>query len=197
MDFSVIERFKLNEAFPDNQKFQGVTSQQDYLNELFEYSNRGTVFIHDDADVGHSVFVNDTKGLGSDKTFRIDNSHHKDLFLLHIDGILYSKGSKCDCAFLTQELMSFVEFKSNAVNNTEEAIEDNYDKARRQLTITYQDMDARCRKVGVDLRTATKLEAYAVFNRTVPKNNAHQKAQSARFLMDNKFKLSFENSTNI
>lgn len=197
MDFSVIERLNLKEAFADNQKFQAVDSEQDYLNELFEHTDRGTVFIHDDDKVGYSTFVNDTKGLGADKTFRINNAYHKDLFLWHIDGVLYSKGSKCDCAFLTDNQISFVEFKSNADNNTEAAIKDNYDKARRQLSITYQDIDKRCKNVGVELRKVIKLEAYAVFNRTVPKNNAHQKAQSAKFLSDNKFKLHFENATDI
>ena len=193
IDFSLFQRLRLKEAFADNQKFQAVLSDDDYIAELFEFSNRGTVFIHDDAAKGCSIFVNDTKGLGSDKTFKIENPSHKDLFLWHIDGLLYRKGSKCDCALLTDSHMRFVEFKSNATNNSEEAIEDNYQKAASQISITYKDIDDRCKTNGIDIKKVLKLEAYAVFNRTVPKNNAHQKNISAKFLHDNKFRLYFQN----
>lgn len=197
MDFSLIHRIKLKEAFADNQKFQLVKSDQDYLSELFEYANRGTVFIYDDANVGHSIILNDTKGVGADKTFRIDNYPHKDIFLWHIDGVLYTKGSKCDCAFITDNRIGFVEFKSNAANNSSGAIENNYEKATTQIGITFKDIQTRCRKEGVDLRNSAKLEAYAVFNRTVPKNNAHQKKLAAQFLLEHKFKLHFTDSTKI
>lgn len=197
MDFSVIKRLCLKEAFHDNKKFMAVVSDLDYLDALFEYSNRTQAFIYDDLDTGYSTFVYNTKRLGSDKTFKIKNPHHKDVFLWRIDGVLYSKDSKCDCAFLTENLLGFVEFKSNAANSSEKAINDNYDKARRQLSITYKDIDDRCRKVGINLRKALNLDAYAVFNRTVPGNNAHQKTQIAKFLMENKFKLHFEDSATI
>ena len=197
MDFSFLEALQLKKAFADNLKFQSVVTDSDYLNELFEHSNRGKVFIHDDENKGFSTFVTDTNGLGADKIFKIYNTPHKDLFLWHIDGVLYSKGSKCDCAFLTDRYLRFVEFKSNATNNTDEAIEDNYKKAAAQISNTHKDVNARCKATGVDLRKYLKLEAYAVFNRTVPKNNAHQKSISAKFLLDNKFKLYFKDSVKI
>ena len=197
MDFSILNSLQLKAAFADNQNFQRVMSDGDYLIELFEHSNRGSIFIYDDDNKGYSTFVTDTNGLGKDKTFEIDNPPHKDLFLWHIDGVLYSKGSKCDCALLTDSHMRFVEFKSNASNETLKALEYNYEKAALQISITYQDINTRSNIVGVDLRRVKKLEGYAVFNRTVPKNNAHQKAVSAKFLNDNKFRLYFQNSVKI
>lgn len=197
MDFSLFQGLRLKEVFADNQKFQGVISDEDYLAELFEFSNKGTLFIHDDAIKGYSTFVNDTKGLGADKTFKIDNTTHKDIFLWHIDGVLYKKESKCDCAFLTDSHMRYVEFKSNAANKSEEAIEDNYQNAADQISITHEDIDNRYKTIGLNLKKVLKLEAYAVFNRTVPKNNAHQKKVSAKFFDKNKFRLYFQNSVKI
>lgn len=194
MDSSVIRGLRLKEAFEDIQKFQTVQSDADLLTELFEWTNRGLVFIHDDEYKGHSVFITDTKGLGADKIFRIDNAHHKEIFLWHIDGVLYSKGSKCDCAFIAEGHLGFVEFKSNAANNTGEAVKDNYEKAGSQLTLTFQDVKKRCNNVNVDILSGKLVEAYAVFNRTVPRNNAHQKKVSAQFLKDNDIPLYFRNS---
>lgn len=183
-DFTPIIRLKLKEAFEDQHIFQEVECDADYLTHLFEWTDRGSIFIHDDKTKGYSTFVTDTKGLGSEKTFRVSNKNHKDLFLWHIDGVLYNKGSKCDCAFLTKGYMGFVEFKSNAANNTEAAIKGNYDKAKSQLWLTIKDVVDRCKKVGIDLMESSTLEAYAVFNRTVPRHNAYQKNLAARFLLE-------------
>lgn len=198
MDWAAIHRLRLAEAFGDMQKFQAVTCDAELLAELFEWTTRGVVFIHDDDTAGHSVFVTDTRGLGGDKTFRVDNAGHTDLFLWHIDGVMYRKGSKCDCAFLTDGRLGFVEFKTNAANNTEEAIRENYEKAKSQLLQTIADVTARCDNVGVDLMDTAVVEAYAVFNPTMPRHNAYQKKLAAEFLMETEgIPLYFDNSTEI
>lgn len=199
MDCSPINRLRLKDAFSDNQKFLDVKSDNDYLLELFEHTDRGTVFIHDDDTIGHSVFIKDTGGLGVDKTLMIENKNHDDLFLWHIDGVLYPKDSKCDCAFLSDGHFGRVEFKANAVNKTEKAIKDNYEKAKSQLSTTYKDIKERCANIGVDLCATVNVEAYAVFNRTVPKNSSYQKKIEADFSSDTEWEviLHFENSVKI
>lgn len=198
MDCSPINRLKLKEAFDDNHKFQNVACDSDYLTSLFEWTQRGTVFVYDDMDKGYSTFVNDTKGLGTDKTFKINNQSHKDLFLWHIDGVLYKKDSKCDCAFLTDTYIGFVEFKANAANNTDSAIIANYDKAKTQLKLTIKDVGDRCKKVGVDIVDTMEVEAYAVFNRTVPAHNAYQKKLAAQFLLETEgIPLYFKNNAEV
>lgn len=198
MDCAAIHRLRLKDAFGDMQKFQAVTCDAEFLSELFEWTTRGVVFIHDDDPAGHSVLVTDTRGLGGDKTFRVGNPGHRDLFLWHIDGVMYRKGSKCDCAFLADDRLGFVEFKTNAANNTEDAIRENYEKAMSQLLLTIADVTGRCDNVGVDLMNVAEVEAYAVFNPTVPRHNAYQKKLAAEFLMTTDgIPLYFENSTEI
>lgn len=198
MDFTPIRRLRLKEAFADNQKFQAVVCDQDFLNDLFEWTDRGIIYIHDDPASGHTLFVNDTNRLGADKTFKVINRYHTDLFLWHIDGTLYKKDSKCDCAFLTTYHLGFVEFKANAANNTESAIKENYEKASSQLTLTIKDVADRCRQIGIDLIGSTDVDAYAVFNPTVPRHNAYQKSVAAKFfLKTNGISLYFKNSTEI
>lgn len=194
MDFKAITQLKLKSAFRNEQKFEKVIEAKDFLEELFEHGNRGILFVHDDAYIGYSIFVEDTKGIGRDKVFIVDNREHKDVFLWHIDGVLFQKGSKCDCAVLTDGSVDFVEFKSNALNETDETIEANYKKASSQLLLTLNEVSEKCRSVGIDLQTMVEVNAFAVFNKTVPKNSALQKSISAKFLLDsNGIKLHFDN----
>lgn len=198
MDFTPIKRLRLKEAFADQKVFQTVVNDGNYLDCLFEWTDRGNVFIIDDANTGHSIFILDTRGLGTDKTFKVINRSHKDLFLWHIDGVLYYADSKCDCAFLTDDYLGFVEFKSNAANHTEASIKGNYDKAKLQLTQTIRDVVDRCNKVGVELQHAVSVEAFAVFNRTVPSHNAYQKKLAAQFLLETDgVPLYFKNSSEV
>ncbi len=198
MDFQPIIQLKLKEAFSDNSNFQKIKNIKDSLNELFECDNRGKLFAYDDADIGHTVYIYNTKGLGSDRVFIILNKMHRDVFLWHIDGVLFKKNSKCDCAVLTNQELVFIEFKSEALNQTKEAIQTNYEKASEQILITYKEVCERCNAVGVELVKMVKIKAFAVFNRSVPQNDALRKNLSAKFLMESKgVKLFFDNNTTI
>lgn len=193
MDFEAINRLRLKDAFGEYALFQRISKDEDWLEILFECDTRGQLFVYDDADAGHVVYVNDTKGLGRDKVFGLLNKSHKDVFLWHIDGVLYEKTSKCDCAVITADEMEFIEFKTNASNSSQEAIFDNYHKAGEQLQIIVKDVMDRCSKVGVILTSVIPVEAHAVFNPTVPSDNAMKKNISAKFLVRTRVKLSFDN----
>lgn len=193
MDFEAINRLCLKEAFGEYELFQRVSKDVDWLDKLFECDTRGLLFVYDDADVGHVVYVSDTKGLGRDKVFGLVNKNHKDVFLWHIDGVIYEKTSKCDCAVITTDEMEFIEFKTNASNSSQKAIEDNYHKASEQLQKIVLDVKERCAKVGVKLTSVIPVEAHAVFNPTVPADNAMKKNISAKFLVRTGVKLRFDN----
>ena len=193
MNFEVINRLRMKEAFGEFDLFQHISKDEEWLDILFECDTRGQLFVYDDADVGHVVYVNDTKGLGRDKVFGLVNKTHKDVFLWHIDGVIYEKTSKCDCAVITTDEMEFIEFKTNASNNSDEAIFDNNHKASDQLQKIVKDVKERCSKVGVKLTSVIPVEAHAVFNPTVPADNAMKKNISAKFLVRTGVKLRFDN----
>ena len=194
MDFNIIKRIKLKDAFSGNDKFEDVISDEDYLRELFEFSNRGTAYVFDDSEIGHSTFTLDTRGIGRDRVLVIKNRHHKDIFLWHIDGVLYAKNTKCDCAILTDKELIFAEFKANAENQTDEAIIHNFIKAKEQLLSTITDIKNKCSAAGVELEDMLHLEAYAIFNQTVPDGSAYRKNISAEFwLQSDGIDLKFEN----
>lgn len=193
MSYEAIERLNLKEAFSDLEVFKRIVRPEDWLDVLFEHRNRKSIFVYDCPGVGHTIFVNDTNGLGNNKVFVVQNNSNKDVFLWHIDGVLYEKHSKCDCALLTIDELDFIEFKTDAVNRTQMAITENYRKAEEQLETTVLEFKTRCARIGVDLTSAVRLKAHAVFNPTVPSNNATQKRLSVKFLSKTRVKLSFDN----
>lgn len=193
MDFEAINRLKLKEAFGELEVFQRISNDEDWLDVLFECETRGKLFVYDDAEKGHVVYVKDTKGLGRDKVFELVNDSHKEVFLWHIDGVVYKKSTKCDCAVITTDEMEFIEFKTNASNGSPEAIDENYHKASEQLQTIVMDVKDRCARVGVKLTSVTPVQAHAVFNPTVPSDNALKKNISAKFLVRTGIKLCFDN----
>lgn len=198
MGFKAIKQLKLKEAFVGNQKFDSITEDDDFLKELFECESRAQLYICDDNLVGHSVFIPNTEGIGKDKVFKVKNSEHKDVFLWHIDGVLFEKESKCDCAVFTDKDLNFIELKTNAINRSEEAIQDNYQKASDQLLNTLEEVSKKCHSVEVEIRDLVKIKAFAVFNRSVPSNDALRKNISIRFLLESKgIKLVFGNECSL
>lgn len=193
MDFEPIKRLCLKEAYGDFEVFQRISNDEDWLDVLFECETRGLLFVYDDASAGHVVYVNDTKGLGRDKVFELENKTHKEVFLWHIDGVLFQKTSKCDCAVITKDELEFIEFKTDASNASSEAIADNYHKAGEQLKTIVMDVKNRCAKFGLNLTSVIPVEAHAVFNPTVPSDNAMQKSICAKFILQTGVKLSFDN----
>ena len=193
MDFEPIKRLCLKEAYGDFEVFQRISNDEDWLDMLFECETRGLLFVYDDASAGHVVYVNDTKGLGRDKVFELENKSHKEVFLWHIDGVLFQKTSKCDCAVITKDELEFIEFKTDASNASSEAIVDNYHKAGEQLKTIVMDVKNRCAKFGLNLTSVIPVEAHAVFNPTVPSDNAMQKNISVKFLVQTGVKLKFDN----
>lgn len=197
-DISQIESLRLKDILKGVEVVEALKTDADYFNLLFELSQRATIFVYDDDKLEYCHCVNDTRGLGADKTLIIDNTNHRDVFLMRIDGVLFSSNSKCDCALLFNKNMDFVEFKSKASNKTEASQEYQYKKSYDQLKITIETFDQLFSNIQDDLRNHfEKIHAIAVFNPTVPKNLAYEKKLSAQFASEVKLKLFFTNKLKI
>lgn len=82
-------------------------------------------------------------------------------------------------------MLAFVEFKSNASNNTPGQAADVYKKASEQLQTVWQDVNDRCHDVDVDILHLFSVKAVAVFNKTVPAYTALQKSIKRKFERNN------------
>ena len=171
-----------------------IQNERDYLALLFEETTHRTIWVTDDEDAGHSVFVTDTNGVNKNKLLKVHNTNATTLFLWRIDGVMFQRLSKCDCALLHDRLMHLVEFKANALNQTDESIEANYDKASNQLAITFEQFMDLYENAGKDLwEIFDDIDARIVFDKTVPQDNAYQKKVKKQFTDRTLLKLEFGN----
>ena len=201
MDYSVFDELHLKEVFIGvgiDQLLDEIKRAEDYTVALFEGSDGHIIWITDDEKAGHSIFVSDTNGVNKDKLLQIRNSKRKTLFLWHIDGVMFERYSKCDCALLHDRLMHMIEFKANAKNATDDSIQANYEKAKNQITLTFKTFKDLYAKEGFDLWDIFEdIDAMIVFNKTVPQDLAYQKSIQKQVAADIEVSLTFGNTLNI
>lgn len=196
-DWDVILSYRFNHAFKDEKAIKGL-SVDEFIEKVFLHLKRSSIYIYDDENQGFSHFVADTGGLGREKTFMIENRNHRDVFLMKIDGVLFQKKSKCDCAIIWGGEMDFIEFKTKASNKNDDTMEAHYNKIYKQLKLTIEYFETSFRKVGLSFRNQfSRILAYGVFNPTVPTSSATEKILAARFAKEVKVKLMFTNNTHL
>lgn len=197
LDLSLLNKLSIKSVFVGqgvDQLLAQISSEQDYLVALFETEKRGMIWITDDADAGHSIFITDTNGVNKDKLLQVINPNVKTLFLWHIDGVMFKKYSKCDCALLYDKLMHLIEFKANAKNASDDSIQANYEKASEQLALTFEKFEELYNNQGQNIYTIfDDIDALIVFDKTVPQDDAYQKNIISKFSRRTLLNLSFGN----
>ena len=200
-DFSILNNLFIKKVFVGqgiDSLLDQISSEQDYLVALFETETRGTIWITDDATAGHCIFVTDTNGANKDKLLKVLNPSIKTLFLWHIDGVMFTKYSKCDCALLHNRLMHLIEFKANAKNASDNSIQANYEKASEQLALTFEKFKDLYDNHGQDIFSVFEdIDALIVFDKIVPQDDAYQKSIISKFSKRTLLNLSFGNELKI
>lgn len=201
MDYSIFDELHFKEVFVGvgiDQLLDKIKTAEDYTVALFEGNDGHIIWITDDEKAGHSIFVSETNGVNKDKLLQINNRNRKTLFLWHIDGVMFERYSKCDCALLHDRLMHMIEFKANAKNATDDSIQTNYEKAKNQIILTFKTFKDLYAKKGFDLWDIFKdIDAMIVFNKTVPQDLAYQKSIQKQVADDIEVSLSFGNTLNV
>ena len=201
MDYSLFDELHFKEVFVGigiDQLFDEIKSAEDYTVALFEASDGHIIWITDDETEGHSIFITDTNGVNKDKLLQVNNKGRKSLFLWHIDGVMFERYSKCDCALLHDRLMHMIEFKANARNVTDDSIQGNYEKAKNQIVLTFKTFRDLYTKKGFDLwDICSDIDAMIVFNKTVPQDLAYQKSIQKQVAKEIDVSLTFENTLDV
>ncbi len=201
MDYSLFDDLHFKEVFIGvgiDQLINEIQRVEDYTVALFEASEGHIIWITDDEKAGRSVFVTDTNGVNKDKLLKISNKERKSLFLWHIDGVMFERYSKCDCALLHDKLMHLIEFKANAKNATDNSIQANYEKAKNQITLTFKTFKDLYSKKGFDLWDIfSDIDAMIVFNKTVPQDLAYQKSLQKQVSDEIDMSLTFGNTLDV
>lgn len=175
--------------------FPQQPTDEEILTTLFECTTHGKVWVTDDETAGHSIYVFDTNGVNKDKLLAVTNQSGHSVYLWKIDGVMFKRFSKCDCALIHDDVLHLIEFKANAKNESDASIEGNYIKASTQLMLTLNYLKDSYAKIGADIDDVfSDIDAQIVFDRIVPQNNSYQKSVSKKFLDENTVILTFGNS---
>ena len=103
------------------------------------------------------------------------------------------EGGIADCAVFDEKKLEFVEFKTNAYGNSEEAIRDTFDKACRQLKETLIVFKNQLLAIGVDLFQTMIVECRIVVAHRFPRATATKQDYRLQFASEtNGIELFFE-----
>lgn len=199
--FNELSKSKLLEVLHSNDfqhLFAGNKSDEEVFSLLFESTTNGRVWITDDEEKHTCVYVFDTKGVNKDKLLAVSNPLTKVLYLWHIDGVMFSRLSKCDCALIHEDSLHLIEFKANAVTKNPTSLREHYDKATSQLQQTLHYLLELYHSFGYNLfKEFSEVDALIVFDRKIPQDSAYQKNISAKFLQETRTLLKFGNEIKV
>ena len=106
------------------------------------------------------------------------------------------EGGIADSALFDEEQFRFIEFKTNAYGNSEQAVRDTFDKATDQLKETIHVFKDRLQKVNIQFEDAVTLSCHIVISHRFPKSRAVKQEYQIRFADDNdNIPLSFAEKT--
>lgn len=132
-------------------------------------STDSRLYVYDDATLGYSDWTNIVPSNLSE-TFSADNPNNIEIVLLPLDnriitGPKVTQGGVCDCALLTVNELSLIEFKTNAKTVSNKTLEQRCREASSQILHTIDGIiKPKCSQKGIDIDKKVDINAYIVFN---------------------------------
>lgn len=132
-------------------------------------STDSRLYVYDDAILGYSDWTNIVPSNLSE-TFSADNLNNTEIVLLPLDnriitGPKVTQGGVCDCALLTVNELSLIEFKTNAKTVSNKTLEQRCREASSQILHTIDGIiKPKCSQKGIDIDKKVDINAYIVFN---------------------------------
>ena len=127
------------------------------------------VYVYDDSTLGYSDWTNNVPSNLS-KTFHAKNPNKTEIVLLPLDhriitGPTVIQGGVCDCALLTVNELSLIEFKTNAKTESEKTLEQRCQEASDQILHTLNGiLRPKCNQKHIDIDKKVDIDAYIVFD---------------------------------
>lgn len=178
-----IDKLKMDEAFASN-----IHSP---FNQCWTIRMDKELMVVDDDVLKYSHFSDNINE--EQKALMVINNNYKVIILLSIDNKLISglEGGIADCAIFDDEQFRFVEFKTNALGNSEKAVRDTFDKATSQLVATYQLFTDRLNEVDIQFSDAVTISCHIVVSHSFPKSKAVKQEYQLAFADEYCMELSF------
>lgn len=177
-----IDGLKLAEAFAQSHK---------PFDECWSVRMDSELLVIDDDDTHATRFSGDADDAG--RALMVINEKNKEIVLLCIDNMLVAsrKGGITDGALFDSEQFHFIEFKTNALGNSEQAVFDTFDKAVGQLQETVKVFVEKLEPQGVNLIDARQVYCHVVVSERFPRTRATRQDYILRFFDETGLELSF------
>lgn len=178
----IIDDLKLAESF--------AQSHQPF-DECWTVRMDSELLVIDDDQTHVTRFSNDPDDAG--RALMVVNAKNKEIVLLSIDNKLVAnrKDGITDGALLDMEQFHFIEFKTNAMGNSEQAVYDTFDKAVGQLRETIKVFVERLELQEVDLLSERMVMCHVVVSDRFPRSRATRQNYSLQFFDETGVELSF------
>lgn len=137
-------------------------------------------YIKDDGQTNTVVIAFDSD---DDKVCKVINLSGREAVVLAIDHKLVDnrEGGIADGAVFNLSDFHFVEFKTNAVCQSDTGVEETYTKAMRQLISTLDLFKEVLAKVQVDFTAKVHVECHVIVSSIFPRNNASEMTKALLF----------------
>ncbi|MCQ2160744.1 MAG: hypothetical protein MJY97_06595 [Bacteroidales bacterium] len=177
-----IDGLKLAEAFAQSHK---------PFDECWSVRMDSELLVIDDDDTHATRFSGDADDAG--RALMVINEKNKEIVLLSIDNMLVAsrKGGITDGALFDSEQFHFIEFKTNALGNSEQAVFDTFDKAVGQLSETIKVFVEKLAPQGVNLTDVRQVYCHVVVSERFPRTRATRQDYILRFFDETGIELSF------
>lgn len=130
------------------------------------------------------------------KVMTIQNGNQQEVVLIQIDNKLISSSSsqpRCDCAIANDKEFHFIEFKTNALGNSDKAYSQTYETAMVQLSESTHLFIDRTKQVGIPLRERRNLFAHICTAVRFPRIQTSELGYAVKFGLLERIPLYFEN----
>lgn len=179
---AAIDDLKLAEAFAQSHK---------PFDECWSVRMDSEFFVIDDDDTHATRFSEDADDSG--RALMVINVENKEIVLLSIDNMLVAShpGGIADGALFDTEQFHFIEFKTNALGFSDQAVFDTFDKAVDQLRETIKVFENKMKPHGVILTGLRQVYCHVVVSERFPRTRATRQDYSLRFFDETGIELSF------
>lgn len=148
------------------------------------------IFVYDDPILGYSDWTTASPD-NPDQCFQSNNPSGREITLLPLDHRIVTgpnivAGGVADCALLTEEELSLVEFKTNVVSD--EYIADRSTRAIEQLWHTFDAiLRLNCKRVNIDLDEMVTVDFYIVFDKNLDVTSSSATRQEEMMAFESKY----------
>lgn len=177
---AAIDRVQMSEVFSDTNFNECWTCRRDKeLMVIDNDSSHKSEFSNEDSD--------------RNRALTICNEDHTIIVLLSIDNALVSgrHGGIADCALFDEAKFRLVEFKTNALGNSEQSIRDTFDKALSQLKETLTFFSEKYNDQEIKFDKVFHITCHVVTSNSFPKSKAVKQEYQLSFAEDTGFELGF------